>query len=112
MEQTLDRRWVLPGAGAAGAAMVGGLALTASAQADEEHRGVEGGWLITHQDDPGGDPTPVKAVSTFAAGGAFLSVDIARPDLPGPAHGRRSDRGGSRQRSGPAPAARRLASRG
>jgi hypothetical protein len=78
-ESTLDRRWLLRSAGAAGAAMVGGLALTSSAQADDGHGGVEGSWMITHRDDPGGDPTEVKGVVSFAAGGALLNVDIAPP---------------------------------
>jgi hypothetical protein len=38
---------------------------------------VEGSWLVTHQDDPGGNPTKVKAVSSFSPGGVLFSVDIA-----------------------------------
>lgn len=77
-DQILDRRVVLRGAGLAGASALGGVALAAPATADDNGRthGVLGGWLITHRDDPPGDPTPVKGVITFAAGGAFANQDI------------------------------------
>ncbi|HET8599713.1 MAG TPA: hypothetical protein VFL99_05250 [Segeticoccus sp.] len=75
-KSTLDRRAVLRGAGAAGAAVVGGVALASSAQASPQatqHR-VAGSWLITHQATGG---PPIKAVACFAGGGVLLDFELA-----------------------------------
>ena len=85
VEKTLDRRWMLRGAGAAGAAMVGGIALAGAAPANERgstdmrRNSVEGSWLIEHQDDPAADNPAVRAVASFAAGGVYTGIDIAPP---------------------------------
>lgn len=89
VEKTLDRRWMLRGAGAAGAAMVGGIALAGAAPANERgstdmrRNSVEGSWLIEHQDDPAAENTPVRGVSSFAAGGVYTGFDLAPPSPPG-----------------------------
>ncbi len=76
----LERRMLLRGAGVAGASLAGVAAVPAVASAHgEDHHGsrVLGAWLITHTDNPPGDPTPVQAVTAFADGGVFISQDIA-----------------------------------
>lgn len=78
VENTLDRRWVLRGAGAAGAAAVGGLALAASASAtDAPASSVQGSWLIVHSDTLPGDSKPTKGVVGFAAGGVLVNFEFA-----------------------------------
>jgi hypothetical protein len=79
MLNTLERRHVLRAAGAAGAAAVAGLAVTDSAQADDGRNAVTGAWVVTHQDDPPGDPNPGKAVVTLGPGGLLENVEIAPP---------------------------------
>ena len=73
---TLGRREMLMGTGAA----VGGAALTglgaSPVMASDNGGDLSGSWLVTRMDDPPGDPTPVKAVLSFAAGDVFVSHDI------------------------------------
>jgi hypothetical protein len=47
---------------------------------DDGHsrRGLEGAWLITHQES-GPEPAPVQAVVTLATGGALVARDINPP---------------------------------
>jgi hypothetical protein len=89
MSQTsLDRRSLLRTAGV-GALAVGATAATATAasastsststSSTSTHHadGLLGAWLIEHSDNT--DPTPVRAVTTFAGGGVFQSLDIDPP---------------------------------
>jgi hypothetical protein len=74
---------LLRGAGVAGAGLVGSAALPAEASAATgPQHGLLGAWRIVHTDNPPGDTSPVAAVVTFAAGGAFSGQDIA-PVAPG-----------------------------
>jgi hypothetical protein len=81
---TINRRRMLRGAGMA----VGGAAITsvglgspalatskASKASKASKNGVAGSWMIVHQDEL--DPTPVRAVLSFADGGVFISHDIS-----------------------------------
>ena len=75
----LARRQVLTaaGAGLVAAAGLGGTAAAASTRShssDRDGDSATGGWLITRTDT--GSTTPVRAVVTFADGGAALTVDI------------------------------------
>ena len=81
MQNIVERRHVLRAAGAVGAAAAAGIAVTDSARADDGGRdnGVVGAWIITHQDDPPGDPTPGKAAVTLGPGGILENVEIAPP---------------------------------
>jgi hypothetical protein len=74
--QRIGRRELLIGAGAGtiGLAAIG-LPATAAAADEEDSRGLEGGWLITHKDPN----ESAQAVITFAAGGAVASRDINPP---------------------------------
>lgn len=86
--ETVERRLLLRGAGLAGAAVLGSTAIAAGADAhdrdddrdrhdhDDDRSKVVGSWLITHQDDPGGDPTKVMGVASFAKGGVLANQDI------------------------------------
>lgn len=77
-DEVIERRMLLRGAGLAGATVIGGTTLAASAAAgDEEHSRVTGSWLVTHRDDPGGDPTEIMGVASFAAGGVVANQDIS-----------------------------------
>ena len=57
-----------------------GLVLAAQRQQvhdhDDDRSKVVGSWLITHQDDPGGNPTKVTGVASFAEGGVLANQDI------------------------------------
>lgn len=76
-ERIMNRRGVLTGAGAVGAVALAGVAGASPAVASAKvNRGVAGSWMITHQDDPPGDPTPIKGVASFAEGGVLISHDI------------------------------------
>jgi hypothetical protein len=77
----IERRLLLRGAGAAGAAMVGVAAVpeAASAQRGDAGGRLLGAWRITHTDNPQGQNTPVVAIVTFAAGGVFTNLDINPP---------------------------------
>lgn len=82
LDNTLDRRVMLRGAGAAaGAAALAGVAIATPASASSH--GVTGSWVITHQDDPPGDRTKVKAVAGFADGGVFTVFDLSPWGPPG-----------------------------
>jgi hypothetical protein len=75
-EQSIGRRRMLRGAGAAaGGVAVSTVALASPALADGGHSRVAGSWMIVHQDDA--DPAEVKAVISFALGGVFISHDIS-----------------------------------
>lgn len=75
--ETVDRRMLLRGAGLVGATALGGTAIASSASADGRQGGdVTGAWLVQHRDDPGGDPTEVTGVVTFAEGGVITSRDL------------------------------------
>jgi hypothetical protein len=86
--ETVERRLLLRGAGLAGAAVLGSTAIAAGADAhdrdddrdrhdhDDDRSKVVGSWLITHQDDPGGNPTKVTGVASFAEGGVLANQDI------------------------------------
>ena len=78
VEHVVGRRQVLRGAGVATGAAAVGVALPSSASAsDGHHHGrLAGSWLVVHQDDPGGDPTKVQGVVSFAGGGVLISHDI------------------------------------
>jgi hypothetical protein len=83
-ERTMNRRGVLLGAGTVGAVALAGVAGAAPASASENgSRGVAGSWLITHQDDPPGDPTQALGVASFAQGGVLISHDISPAGPPG-----------------------------
>ena len=83
-ERTMNRRGVLRGAGAAGAVALAGVAGASPAMASEKRdRGVAGSWMVTHQDDPPGDPTPIKGVVSFAEGGVLINHDISPAGPPG-----------------------------
>jgi hypothetical protein len=74
--QTIGRRRMLRGAGAAaGGAVVSTVALASPALADGGHSRVAGSWMIVHQDEA--NPTEVQAVISFALGGVFISHDIS-----------------------------------
>jgi hypothetical protein len=74
-DKTIDRRRMLRGAGvAAGGVAIASVGLGSPALANGKGR-VTGSWMITHQDEL--DPTPVRAVISFAAGGVFISHDIS-----------------------------------
>jgi len=78
-ERTLGRREVLLGAGvAAGGVALTGVGAVPAAASDRHHgnRGLSGSWLVTRQDDPPGDTTPVKAVFSFGGGDVFVEHDI------------------------------------
>lgn len=80
MQNTLERRHVLRAAGAAGAAAFAGLAISEPAQANEGSNGrnaVVGSWIVTHTDNPPGDPTPGKGVVTLGPGGILENVEIS-----------------------------------
>lgn len=75
----LGRRQVLTaaGAGLVAAAGLGGTASAAPARSrssDRHDDSILGGWLITRKDS--GSATSVRAVVTFAAGGAALTLDV------------------------------------
>jgi hypothetical protein len=80
--QRIDRRQLLLGAGAGGAALAG-LAMPAGAAAasnqDNGGGSLEGAWIVTHVDPSGS----AKAVATFASGGAFATRDINPAGSPG-----------------------------
>lgn len=77
VEHMLARRQILRGAGVATGVAVAGVALPSPAIASEGPSSrLAGSWMVVHQDDPGGDPTKVKAVVSFAGGGVLLSHDI------------------------------------
>ena len=77
VDHVLGRRQVLRGAGVATGAAAVGVALASPASASEGHGSrLAGSWMVVHQDDPGGDPTKVQAVVSFAGGGVLLSHDI------------------------------------
>lgn len=85
-KSVIERRMLLRGAGVAGAAVVGVAAVPAVAsaqQGDHGSRRLLGAWRITHTDNPQSQNTPVVAIVTFAAGGAFTSLDINPPSTPG-----------------------------
>lgn len=81
----LGRRQILTaaGAGVVAAAGLGGTAAAAPSASSEHESSIAGGWLITRKD--AGSPGQVRTVITFAAGGAFLALDIdpAAPPLAG-----------------------------
>jgi hypothetical protein len=94
-ERTMNRRVVLTRAGAVGAVALAGVAGASPALASEKgNRGVTGSWMITHKDDPPGDPTPVRGVASFAEGGVLISHDIspAGPPSTGTWAGQGNDR--------------------
>lgn len=77
-ERTMNRRGALRGAGAVSAVALAGVAGASPALASEKgNRGLTGSWMTTHQDDPPGDPTPIKGVVSFAEGGVLISHDIS-----------------------------------
>jgi len=39
--------------------------------------------MITHQDDPPGEPTPIRGVASFAEGGVLINHDILPAGPPG-----------------------------
>jgi len=84
-EHMIGRRTVLRGAGAAAVgAAVGGLGAASPAMANEGNTAtVTGSWFITRQDTS--DPTAVKAILSFTAGGVIIAHDInpAGPPLTG-----------------------------
>jgi hypothetical protein len=66
---------MLRGTGVAvGGAAVASVGLGSPALANSKN-GVAGSWMIVHQDEV--DPTPVRAVISFADGGVFISHDIS-----------------------------------
>jgi hypothetical protein len=66
---------MLRGAGvAAGGVAIASVGLGSPALA-KSNNGVAGSWMIVHQDEA--DPTPVRAVISFADGGVFVSHDIS-----------------------------------
>ena len=67
------------GAGTIGLAAVA-LPATAAMADDDGHsrRGLEGAWLVTHQEN-GPEPAPTQAVVTIATGGALVARDINPP---------------------------------
>ena len=74
-DNTSGRRRMLRGAGvAAGGAAIASVGLGSPALA-KSNNGVAGSWMIAHQDEE--DPTPVRAVISFADGGVFVSHDIS-----------------------------------
>jgi hypothetical protein len=75
----LGRRQILTaaGAGLVAAAGLGGTATAATTRShssDQDEESIAGGWLITRTDT--GSPTSVRAVVTFADGGASQTIDI------------------------------------
>ena len=80
-QASLGRRSLLKTAGV-GALAVGATAATAATAAastpsvtkPRHEDGLPGAWLIVHSDNT--DPTPVRAVATFADGGVFQTLDI------------------------------------
>lgn len=83
-EPVMNRRGVLRGAGAVGAVALAGVAAASPAVASGNgDRGASGSWMITHQDDPPGDQTPVMGVASFAEGGVLISHDISPAGPPG-----------------------------
>jgi hypothetical protein len=79
----LGRRQILTaaGVGVVAAAGMGGTAAAAAPAAPEGARdSITGGWLITRKD--AGAPSGVRAVVTFASGGAFMALDIDPPAPP------------------------------
>jgi hypothetical protein len=77
-EGTMNRRGLLRGAGVAGAVALAGVAGASSASASGNGgASPAGSWMITHQDNPPGDPTKATAVASFAEGGVIISHDIS-----------------------------------
>jgi hypothetical protein len=82
-EGTMNRRGLLRGAGVASAVALAGVAGATSASASGNEAGPTGSWLITHQDNPPGDPTKGMAVASFTAGGVLINHDISPAGPPG-----------------------------
>lgn len=81
--ETINRRRLLQGAGIAGATALSSTVLAGSANAKarkgDHHHGhdeIEGAWMVNHRDDPGGDPTEIRGVVTFAEGGVLTNLDL------------------------------------
>jgi hypothetical protein len=79
-DSSIARRRLLQGAGmAAGGAVVSGLAMSTPVHADDggDDAGVTGSWLLTRQDDEGGDPAVYTFVFSLAGGHVCIAHDIS-----------------------------------
>jgi hypothetical protein len=77
-EKLFERRKVLAGAGLAGATVLGGLAVSAPAQATGSGERLIGSWMITHTDESPSNEVGHSVVA-FIPGGVLVAQEINPP---------------------------------